>query len=146
MGTSIYLDGDLGVSQSSSNDTLIAIIDTNLNTKWIVSIDTNNTNDMLISSIFIENTIYCMTLNSDVASCLFTLNYTTGELIKSKWYQHYSNDVTFVNIIVIKEVKILCIDDDKLIILIPIIIGYSKLMFCKLRLFSFYSFKNNFRD
>ena len=33
MGTTIYMNGDLGVSQSSNNDTLIAIIDKNLNTK-----------------------------------------------------------------------------------------------------------------
>ena len=143
-GTTRYMNGVLGVSQNSYNDTLITIIDINLNTKWIVSIDTNNTNDMLISTISDENIVYSMTLNSDIVSCLFTLNYTTGEFIKSKWYQHYSNDVVWLSIYVIEEIKMLSIDDDNLIIFLPIRVDYSKLMFCKFQLLSFYSFENNF--
>ena len=131
MGTTIYMNGDLGVSQSSNNDTLIAIIDKNLNTKWIISIDTSNTSDMFIRTISQENTVFCMTLNSNVVSCLFTLNYTTGEFIKSKWHQHRSNSAAWFNILAIEEIKMLCIDGDKLIIFIPIRIGNSKLMFCK---------------
>ena len=83
-GTTSYMNGVLGISKNSLDDTIIIQTDDNLNTKWIVSVDINNTYDLFISSISDDNTTYCMSINSNFISCLFTLNYFTGKLINSK--------------------------------------------------------------
>ena len=55
MGTTTYMNGKLGVSINSKMDTLITKTDVSLNTKWIVSVDINNTKDMYINAISNEN-------------------------------------------------------------------------------------------
>ena len=59
-GTTSYMNGVLGISKNSVDDSIIIQTDDNLNTKWIVSVDINNTYDLFISSISDENTTYCM--------------------------------------------------------------------------------------
>ena len=78
------MNGVLGISKKSLDDTIIIQTDDNLNTKWIVSVDINNTNDLFLSSISDENTTYCISINFKLVSCLYKLNYSTGEFINSK--------------------------------------------------------------
>ena len=67
-GTTSYMNGVLGISKNSQDDSIIIQTDDNLNTKWIVSVDINNTSDLFINSISDENTTYCMSINSKFLS------------------------------------------------------------------------------
>ena len=138
------MNGVLGVSKTSYDDTIIIQSDDNLNTKWIISVDINNTYDLFISSISDENTTYWMSINSDFVSCLFTLNYSTGMFINSKWHQHTQNSVSQLTTSTLKDIKMLRWVDDILIAFFQVKSWYSKLMFCKFLFYSFYRFKVNF--
>ena len=89
-GTTKYYNGALGVSLNSSTDTIIIKVDENLNTKWIVSVDINNSTDLAMGQLTDEKNVYWMSFNTKFISWLFTLDYTTGEYIKSQWLQHIS--------------------------------------------------------
>ena len=138
------MNGVLGISKKSLDDTIIIRTDDNLNTKWIVSVDINNTYDLFLSSISDENTTYCMSINYKLVSCLYKLNYSTGEFINSKWHQHTQNNGIVLTSSSLKAIKMLKWVDDKLIANFKVQVGKSKLMFCKFAFFLFYSFKINF--
>ena len=129
------MNGVLGISKNSVDDSIIIQTDDNLNTKWIVSVDINNTYDLFISSISDENTTYCMSLNYKLVSCLYTLNYSTGVLISSKWHQHTQNNGIILTSSSLKAIKIIKLVEDKLIANFQTKTGKSKLIFCKYLLF-----------
>ena len=131
-GTTKYLNGVLGVSTASQTDTIIVKTDQNFNTKWIVSVDINNASDITLGHISDENTSYCMSFNSKFVSWLFSLNYTSGVYITSKWHQHNSTSLLTFSSSSLKDIQMVSLDGDRLIIFIPLYKNnYSKLMFCK---------------
>ena len=130
-GTTTYMNGVLGISKKSLDDSIIIQTDDNLNTKWIVSVDINNTYDLFVSSVSDENTTYCMSINYQLVSWLFTLNYSTGELINSKWHKHTQNNVIRISTSYLNDIKILKWIDDNIIAFFSVQSLYSKLMFCK---------------
>ena len=131
MGTTTYMNGKLGVSINSKMDTLITKTDVSLNTKWIVSVDINNTKDMYINAISNENKTFWMILNSNLNSCLFTLNYSNGEFIASKWYKNTITELSSLNASNLNQINMIGLSDDNLVIFFPSTQNWSKLMFCR---------------
>ena len=131
-GTTRYYNGALGVSLNSSTDTIIIKVDENLNTKWIVSVDINNSTDLAMGQLTDEKNVYWMSINTNFISWLFTLDYITGEYIKSKWLQHISFNSSFLTISYFKDINALKLDEDRLISLLSLTsTDYSRLIFCK---------------
>ena len=131
-GTTRYYNGALGVSLNSSTDTIIIKVDENLNTKWIVSVDINNSTDLAMGQLADEKNVYWMSINTKFISWLFTLDYITGEYINSKWLQHISVNSSIITSSYIKDINVLKQDGDKLIALLSLSsTSYGRLMFCK---------------
>ena len=131
-GTTKYYNGALGVSLNSSTDTIIIKVDENLNTKWIVSVDINNSTDLAMGQLTDEKNVYWMSFNTKFISWLFTLDYTTGEYIKSQWLQHISFNSSTITSSYFKDINVLKVGDDKLLALLSLSsTTESRLIFCK---------------
>ena len=131
-GTTKYFNGALGVGLKSGYDTLMIKTDDNLNTKWIISVDINDSTDLIIGQQSEADIVYSMSINLKYVMWVFQLNYTTGEFIKSKWYQLISNNNSMFYGSALKDINVIKITTDRLITFIPIYTTtHSRLMFCK---------------
>ena len=105
--------------------------DENLNTKWIISIDINNSSDLMVSQQSDLDVVYSITVNSEFITWIFLLNFTTGDFMKSKCYQQFLYGMNEIYSSDLKYIYVLKTLSDKLIIMLPITNLNSRLMFCK---------------